>query len=90
MLTPPQVAKQLGVNPDKIRYWIISGELKASNIALTRNKRPQYVISEADLAAFLERREVVPAPAVVRKPRRKLSEDTPDHIGRYMRGERVF
>lgn len=67
MLTPPEVAKRLKVNPNKVRYWIISGELKAVNLVLNRNlRRPQYRIAEADLEAFLLRRTAIPAPSKAR------------------------
>jgi hypothetical protein len=40
LLTPPQLAKQLGVHPDKIHAWIRSGELHATNIAATLSDQP--------------------------------------------------
>lgn len=43
-LTPPRVAKELGVSPDKVLGWIRCGELKTINVAADQRKRPRYVI----------------------------------------------
>jgi excisionase family DNA binding protein len=59
-LTPPQVARILGVNPDKVLGWIRSGELKAANLARRQGGRPKYRIAEEDLQAFKNRRAVQP------------------------------
>jgi hypothetical protein len=57
-LTPPQVAKQWGVAPEKIVAWIRSGELKAIDASTSRGKRPRYLIDIKDLAAFEQSRLV--------------------------------
>lgn len=59
-LTPPQAARILGVNPDKVLGWIRSGELKASNLAKRQGGRPKYRIAGEDLQAFRNRRTVQP------------------------------
>ncbi len=33
-MTPPAVAKRLGVNAEKVRGWIHSGELRAVNLSV--------------------------------------------------------
>jgi excisionase family DNA binding protein len=73
MLTPPQVARQLGVSPDKIHAWIRKGELHATNVAAARGGRPRYRISENDLANFQKTRQnVKPTP---KPPRRRKKDD---------------
>jgi excisionase family DNA binding protein len=54
-LTPPQVAKMLSVNPDKVLNWIRKGELQAVNVT-ANGGRPKYRIASADLEAFKLRR----------------------------------
>lgn len=54
-LTPPQVAKLFGVNPDKVLSWIRKGELHAVNVT-ANGGRPKYRIASADLEAFKLRR----------------------------------
>jgi hypothetical protein len=55
VMTPPQVAKQLGADPATVINWIRGGQLKASNLA--NGHRPRYVIQIADLDAFLSSRQ---------------------------------
>ena len=50
----------LGVADAKILAWIRSGELRAVNLARSRNGRPRYAIDVADIEAFERSREVVP------------------------------
>ena len=65
MLTPPQAAKILGVNHEKILTWIHSGELRATNVARSSNGLPRYRIQAGDLATFRNYR-----PVRVGRPRR--------------------
>ena len=65
-LTPPQVAKRLGVNADKVLSWIRSGELSAVNVTIKPGGRPKYRITAADLDTFKNRRS--PQPRI--KPKR--------------------
>jgi hypothetical protein len=73
-LTPPQVAKQLGTDANRVLLWIRSGALKAFN--LSEGDRPRWKVSPEDLAAFLEsksnranqepptrKRRIIPKPA---------------------------
>jgi excisionase family DNA binding protein len=67
-LTPPDIADQLGCNADRVRNWINSGQLPASNIG--DRSRPRWRIRKTDFDDFLMRRsnqsEVPPTP-----PRRR-------------------
>ena len=68
-LTPPDVAKQWGVSPEKVIGWIRSGELRAFNAATRHSSgRPRYLIDSADLLAFEQRRRMQPT---TRTPRRR-------------------
>ena len=68
-LTPPQLAKRLGVSTEKIYAWIRGGELSAFNAATTQGQRPRYLIDESDIADF-ERRRKVMTPSLVQANRR--------------------
>jgi len=70
-LTPPAVAKRLGVSCEKIIGWLLAGELRGVNLAANATGRPRYRISESDLADFLAKRSASVKPsAVVRRRRR--------------------
>jgi transposase len=66
-LTPPMIAHRFGVSTDKIIAWIRSGELRGVNIATKANGRPRYVVDEADLAVFEQRRTAQPLSATPRR-----------------------
>jgi len=53
-LTPPQIAKHLGVKVDRVRGWIARGELRAFNVA--DGTRPLWRIELAALEAFILKR----------------------------------
>jgi excisionase family DNA binding protein len=59
-LTPPQFAKQLGVQPEKVLSWIRSGELRAVNVADLAGRRPRWRMSVEAIEEFLRRREAIP------------------------------
>lgn len=65
-LTPPQVARLLKVNPDKVLTWIRSGKLHAVNVTVKPGGRPRYRIAMSDLEAFRK-----PSQKVAKKPLRK-------------------
>lgn len=72
-LTPPQVAKRYGVNPDTVRGWIINGDLRATNIAKAGSTRPQYRIAPEALAEFDRKRiasMIPPTPIARRRPKK--------------------
>ena len=71
-LTPPQLARQMGVHVDKIYAWIRSGELRATNTAVKRGGRPRYRISREDAEDFQRRRQNSPPPPP--SPRRKKKD----------------
>ena len=58
--TPPRLAKAWGVSTTKVDAFIKSGELKAFNLATSRNGRPRYGINLADVEAFEKSRQVIP------------------------------
>ena len=68
-LTPPKVAKLLGVNPDKVLAWIRKGDLHATNVTAKPGGRPRYRIEREDLEAFKNRR----TPRAKVKPQRVIS-----------------
>jgi excisionase family DNA binding protein len=70
-LTPPEVAKRLGVSKNKIYAWIKSGELPAVNVTARPGSRPRYLITESDLTVFQEKRRTAKPSPVTRTRRRK-------------------
>ena len=74
--TPPQYAQQLGVSNGKVLDFIRSGELRAINIATSRDGRPRYVIDVADIEAFERGREIVPSAEPTRRLRKSASDVT--------------
>jgi excisionase family DNA binding protein len=76
-LSPPQVAKQLGIDAAKVIRWIRAGELRAIDVAARRGGRPRWRISTADLEAFLRfRQSPAPVAAPTRQKRRMDSKIT--------------
>ena len=69
IITPPEIAEQLGTAPETVVGWIESGQLKGSNLAT--DYRPRYVVEPDDLAKFLESRQ--PQPLVPRKAKTQKS-----------------
>ena len=59
MLTPPQVARRLGVSADKIHAYIRNGELRAYDLATRPGGRPRYHIEPTELQAFLASRAAI-------------------------------
>jgi excisionase family DNA binding protein len=74
-LSPPQVARRLGVNADKVRLWLSNGELRGINVAARLGGRPRWRISEADLLAFQARRSAGAEGQRTRVRRRQRSPD---------------
>ena len=68
-LTPPELARQWGIDVAKVLKWIKSGELRAVNLATTRTGRPRYAIDQADVAIFEAGRAVQPPAPRVRRRR---------------------
>ena len=57
-LTPRRVAQIMGVSAKKVRVWITTGQIKATNVSTDPAGRPRYRISPEDLTAFQEQRQV--------------------------------
>jgi excisionase family DNA binding protein len=70
--TTDSIAKWMKVSPDKVRGWIRSGELKATNVAKPGNK-PKYRIDPADFDSFLLRHAAVVAAPLGRRRRRRAA-----------------
>lgn len=79
-LTPPQVAKQLGVEPAKIIAWIQRGELKASNVADREGGRPRWRIAAEALDDFLSRRQAIQPPPRTHRKRRSQPADIIEYV----------
>ena len=73
-LSPPAIGKRLGVKPDKVRAWIRSGELRASDFAKKLGGRPRYKVHVTALISFEQCRAVKPPTITVRR-RRKQPDD---------------
>lgn len=55
-MTPPMIARRLGVEPAKVIGWINSGELSAINIAKKRHGRPRWRIRDSAFETFISGR----------------------------------
>ena len=73
-LTPPQLAKRLGVSPEKVRGWIKSGQLVATDVSKSPVGSPRYRISEDNIREFKKRRKAG-TPTVSPRIRRKKPDD---------------
>jgi len=70
LLSPPQVARELQVTPERIISWIRAGRLRAVNLS-EGAKRPRFRIDRDDLEMFLRTREVAPRPKPQRRRRKR-------------------
>jgi len=68
--TPPKLARHMGIKADKIHVWIRSGELRAINTCQQPGGRPRYLISAAEVKAFLASRKTTSSA----KPSRRRSK----------------
>ncbi len=74
-MTPPDVARRLGVKPQKVLTWIARGELRAVNLSERRDGRPRWKILTAALDEFLaSRASTPPAPEPQRRRRREVGK----------------
>ncbi len=69
-LSPPAIARRLGVKSSTVRGWIVSGQLRGVNLAAAGCSRPRFKVDPADLAIFLNRRAAGPTPKVPRRRKR--------------------
>ena len=83
-LTPPEIARQYGVSPDKVLIWIRSGALRAIDASATAGERPRYLVDVEDLEAFERSRQVVPPDPIHRHCKRPA---TPPGFVRHFRQE---
>ena len=75
-LTPPQVAKILGVSADHVVKFIGRNELRAVNTSLS--PRPRWKVDPAELQAFILRRSNG-EPTAIPSRRRKRQEPPAKH-----------
>ena len=73
-LTPPELGRMKGIEPEKILGWSRSGELKAINYAQRATGRPRWRIKLEDWLAFEESRTARPKPQSARRPRRPAGQ----------------
>lgn len=66
-LSPPEVAALLGVAAIKVTRWILSGELRATDVSTGRKVKPRWRVKRTDLEEFLAGRSNRPAAAVTRR-----------------------
>lgn len=82
-ITPPEFAKWLGVNRDKVLSWIHGGKLRAKNIADALAKRPRYIIPPDAVDEFMNADAQTKRPLrKARKGRRKL--EIPDVVSDWL------
>lgn len=82
-VTPPELAARWGVNPDKIIFFIRSGELRAIDASLLPGQgKPRYLIDEDDIEAFESRRQVQPP---LPQPARRKKQSLPAGFKRHFR-----
>jgi excisionase family DNA binding protein len=77
-LTPRDIAEQLGVKLLNVLAWIRSGELVACDLSRDRRVKPRWRIEQAELRAFLLRRQS--QPPAPRAQRRKRLESVPEYV----------
>jgi Helix-turn-helix domain len=75
-LTPPVIARRLGVKADVVLSWIHSQELRSFNAAAKRGRRPRWRVSEDDLQSFLSSRSASPCPRPTRRAARQRTDAT--------------
>lgn len=65
--TPEQIAKRYRCSPDKVRTWIMRGELVGINTAARPGGKPRWRVTAEALERFEQMRAAVPAVKVERK-----------------------
>ncbi len=78
--TPSELARLLRVSPDRVRAWIVAGELEAIDTAARGCGRPRYVVLPRHLAEFVRRRNAA-SPRTAqrrRRPQRAMIDYYPD------------
>ena len=67
-LSPPQIARLLGVKPDTVRNWSNCKQLAAINVA-EPGKKKRWKVKRDDLDAFHDKRQPEPEQPKLRKPK---------------------
>jgi len=67
-LTPPEIARHLGVKADTVRAWIAAGELRAFSVSINQNGRRRWRVRPQDLETFIVKRENRQAPPKPARP----------------------
>jgi len=74
-LTPPELAKLLAVDPDRVRTWCKNGTIRAIDVSENPGTgKPRFRIMPDAIEEFLASRSVTPPPP--RRQRRKKSART--------------
>ena len=68
-LSPPTIARQLGVKAERVVGWIKAGQLRGFNLAEPGSRRPRYKVDPIDLQAFLNKKAVTAMPKAARRRR---------------------
>ena len=66
-LSPPAVARLVGVTPEKIISLIRNGELRAIDVSTRGCRRPRFRVRPEDLESWARGREAVPTPPAPRR-----------------------
>jgi excisionase family DNA binding protein len=70
-MTVEDVAARLAVSYDTVRAWILSGELRAMNVARKLGQKPRWRVTLADMELFEAMRyNKPPSPSAARRPRK--------------------
>jgi hypothetical protein len=77
-LTPPQIAKLLGVGVDKVAAFIERGELIAVNTSLA--SKPRWKIEPESLRRFLTSRSNAPKTAPKTRKRSDIPKPTREYV----------
>jgi hypothetical protein len=74
-LTVADLARRYRVGEDKVRGWIMRGELVGINTSDVRCAKPRYVVTPEALAEFERGRQVVSPPKQTRRKKRETEVD---------------
>lgn len=80
MITPKQIAQEMGVNVSKVLTWIHRGELRAINVSTdgSAGLKPRWRIRKEDFKAFCSGRENEEP-----KPRKRKSQSQLPAVTQY-------
>lgn len=78
-LTPPEIAKGLGVDVHTVLAWIKSGQLTARRLG-SGTVRPRFRVAQSALDAFLRSRETS-APSRPKRRRPAKPAEVVDYVG---------